>query len=659
LENWRDDKLIFHKSTDLCNDERLEIAPGFGRGSELQLLSGFADYQIARASLTQRCETAESLWREATVRTELERLTAAGDAGNSAVGHLLAEARQRLASSTVEVGIFGSIKRGKSTLINALVGAEVSPMRVTPETAVPVWIESGPPMSRVLLADGAVLSDLSIEQAHLMSTQRYKAKDLAKKPLRVEHSLRVPWLPKGVRIVDTPGLDDPSLAEDFENLTLAELDRVAATVFVMVSPPGPSGEEIRLLKTLGSRAVDKLFLVCNFYPDHWNDPEIVAEMTGYIERIVAEGAAQGVDVRDVRVFPVSAKQGYRAALAKDHEQFEASGIERLRSELEEYLSQGVLDRMLGFVEQRLQMVGALIADTLYERRRILSSPQLAEPAREAARKDVAQSKVTLAEILVDVERLTAALAPDLSSVLAGPFDTAVGAVEKAGEKSQLEQILSRLRLQFETAASEASTLFSQRAGLEQIRLQRRLFDSFGVEERLKGVATNLGLQGLGDIAPSIPQIGVDKDAMYVGGALSAAVGGVSLATIAGGTGLALIAAGPVGWLIGLGLGALFGGGLGAVVARAATKDDLKPEHRQQVIGELKQHEARVRSALTRSLNEWKHATISELEAMRSSFFAERENELRRIEQIIGDETTRIRELSRVEELIERVKAIAS
>jgi hypothetical protein len=168
---------------------------------------------------------------------------------------------------------------------------------------------------------------------------------------------------------------------------------------------------------------------------------------------------------------------------------------------------------------------------------------------------------------------------------------------------------------------------------------------------------DLGLQGLGDIAPSIPKIAVDKDSMYVGGALSAAVGGVSLATLAGGTGIALIAAGPVGWLIGLGLGALFGGGLGAIVARGATRNDLKPEHRQQVIGELKQHEARVRSALTRSLNEWKHGTISELESMRSSFFTDRENELRRIEQIIGDESTRVRELSRINELIERVKAI--
>lgn len=622
-------------------------------------MSGFDDYERARTSLAQRCDAVDNLWREATERTALEKLAGTGEAANTAVGQLLAEARHRLASSTVEVGIFGSIKRGKSTLINALVGTEVSPMRVTPETAVPVWIESGPPTSRVLLADGGVLSDLSIEEAHLMSTQRYKARDLAKKPLRVEHRLRVAWLPRGVRIVDTPGLDDPSLAEDFESLTLAELDRVAATVFVMVSPPGPSGEEIRLLKTLGSRAVDKLFLVCNFYPDHWNDPDTVAEMTAYIERIVAEGAGHGVDSRDVRVFPVSAKDGYRAAIANDQDLFNRSGIERLRSELEEYLSQGVLDRMLGFVEQRLQLAGALIADTLYERRRVLSSPHLAEPTREAARRDVANSKAVLAEILGDVERLAASLVSELATIIAEPFTTAVAAAEKASTESNLEQILNRLRLQFETASSEASTLFSQRAGLEQIRLQRRLFDSFGVEERLKGVAMNLGLHAIGDVAPSIPHINVDKDAMYLGGALSAVVGGVSLGTLAGGTGLALIAAGPVGWLIGLGLGALFGGGLGAIVAREATKDGLKPEHRQQVISELKQHEAKVRSTLTRSVNEWKHGTISELEALRSSFFAEREHELRRIEQIINDEGSRLRELSRIASLIERVKVIVS
>jgi hypothetical protein len=620
-------------------------------------LSGFNEYQITRTSLLQRCDLAETLWREATDRTDFELIAATGDLDNSAAAQLISEARRRLDSSTVEVGIFGSIKRGKSTLINALVGTEVSPMRVTPETAVPVWIESGPPESKVLLTDGTALQDLSIADAQLMSTQRYKAKDIGKKPLRVEHRLRVSWLPKGVRIVDTPGLDDPSLAEDFESLTLAELERVAATVFVMVSPPGPSGEEIRLLKTLGSRAVDKLFLVCNFYPDYWNDPKIVAEMTHYIERIVAEGAAEGVDSRDVRVFAVSARDGFKAALSSNEEDFERSGIERLRSELEAYLSQGVLDRMLGFVEQRLQMVAAIIADTLFERRRILSSPNLAESAREAARRDVAHSKAELGEILLDVDRLSKALAPDLGSILVGPFQVAIAAVESASAKSDLELVINRLRIQFETAASEASTLFGQRVGLEQIRLQRRLYDSFGVEERLKGVAANLGIHGIGDIAPTIPQIAVDKEAVYLGGAVSAVVGGVSVATIAGGAGLALIAAGPVGWLIGLGLGALLGGGLGAVGARAMTRDDLRAEHRQQVIGELKQHEVRVRAALTASLNDWRHQTIAELESMRSSFFAEREAELVRIEKIIRDETSRRRELVRIEGMIDGLKAI--
>lgn len=618
-------------------------------------MSGFGQYQQARTALLQQCDQVESIWREAMSRTEFEEIAGADEVDTSLVSQVMTEARQRLASSVVEVGVFGSIKRGKSTLINGLVGVEVSPMRVTPETAVPVWIESGLPESKVLLIDGSVVAELSLDDAQLMSTQRYKARDAAKRPLRVEHRLRIPWLPDGVRIVDTPGLDDPSLAEDYESLTLAELDRVAATVFVMVSPPGPSGEEIRLLKTLGSRSVDKLFLVCNFYPDHWNDPDVVSEMTGYIERIVAEGAGQGVDSRDVKVFAVSARDGFKAAVSGDEEALERSGVAALRRELERYLARGVLDRMLGYVERRVQMVVDLTTDTLLERQRLLSSPSAAQPARDAAQRVVMHSRAVLSEILLDIDRLVSAVLPELTAIVTGPFVNAAAAVQAGQKTSDLEVVMNRLRLQFETAASEASTIFSQRAGLEQVKLQRRLYESFGVEERLRASGGQLNLGGLGDIAPSLPRVGVDRDAIATTSAVTATIGGVSMATIAGGAGVALLAAGPIGWLIGLGIGALFGGGLGALGARMTTRDALRPEHRQQVLGELQQHEARVRNAVSRSLNDWRHGLVNELELMRSSFFAEREAELRRIESIISNETARKNELARIETLLRRLR----
>ena len=70
----------------------------------------------------------------------------------------LAALNQRLKHQHATVGVFGLIKRGKSTLVNALVGAEASRMRAVPETAVPVRVtHSEAPFARVHVVDGRVL----------------------------------------------------------------------------------------------------------------------------------------------------------------------------------------------------------------------------------------------------------------------------------------------------------------------------------------------------------------------------------------------------------------------------------------------------------------------------------------------------------------------
>lgn len=615
-------------------------------------MTGFSDYQLAREALKRRCDVVEQVWREASIRSDLERVQGASEFDDSVVSQMLREANQRLASSVVEVGIFGSIKRGKSTLINALVGTEVSPMRVTPETAVPVWIQNGPTESSVLLADGTVIGDISLEEAQLMATQRYKARDLTKKPLRVEHKLRIPWLPEGVRIVDTPGLDDPSLADDYEKLTLSELDRVAATIFVMVSPPGPSGEEIRTLRTLSARAVDKLFLVCNFYPDHWNDKQIVSEMRQYIEGIVKDGAGQNVDARDIRVYPISARDGLRAVLNDDDQGTEDSGVAALRKDLESYLSRGALERMLGFVERRIEQTRNLTKDTLLERKRLLSSPHLASPARESLVKEIKESRSLMADLEAGLQRFAGPLRDEIVQTMTQPFaDTAV-AVAKASKLPELEVTLNRLRIGFETASSQASIIFAQRAGVQQASLQRRLYESFGVEERLRTGAGNLRLSELGDVAPTLPSIAADKDAVLAGAGIGGAViGAGAVGLLPGAMWLALL--GPVGWLV-LGAGAIAGAGLGAIAGRAATKDSLRPEHRDQVLHDIKEQETRVRRNVEGAIRDWTISVAEELESLRSGFFREKEAEIRRIESILNDSNSRKSELERIERLLNQL-----
>jgi hypothetical protein len=75
--------------------------------------------------------------------------------------------RRDLEATQFTVGIFGLIKRGKSTLLNGLIGREVSSMHVTPETAVPVYVSYGEqPEATVHFADGGV-KHVAVEEVRL------------------------------------------------------------------------------------------------------------------------------------------------------------------------------------------------------------------------------------------------------------------------------------------------------------------------------------------------------------------------------------------------------------------------------------------------------------------------------------------------------------
>ena len=55
----------------------------------------------------------------------------------------LDEARRRIAEGRLRVAALGQFKRGKSTLLNALMGTALLPTGVTPITAIPTFIEGG------------------------------------------------------------------------------------------------------------------------------------------------------------------------------------------------------------------------------------------------------------------------------------------------------------------------------------------------------------------------------------------------------------------------------------------------------------------------------------------------------------------------------------
>ena len=292
-------------------DDQTRDEPSTGRKKQT-----FEHYTRERRRLLLACDELEAVWLQIlSGRTAFEGLSSPNEAPStdSTVMVALADARKRLASTTIEIGVFGNVKRGKSTLLNALVGEVVSAMAVTPVTAVPVWVENGPRRSQVLFDDGSIKEIDDTLAAAEMASQRFRRSKSGPKVIRVMQQLPLDWLPDGLRLVDTPGLDDPSNVEAYEELTLAELARVSAAVFVFVSPPGASDEEMRLLRRLGANGVDKVFLVCNFYSDQWRSADTRRKVSECIKSTVTGATDGNVAPEDIRIYQVSAKDASASA----------------------------------------------------------------------------------------------------------------------------------------------------------------------------------------------------------------------------------------------------------------------------------------------------------------------------------------------------------
>lgn len=184
------------------------------------------------------------------------------------------EARElaaRVAEGRFYVACIGQFKRGKSTLLNALVGFEVVPTGYVPVTAVPTVIRFGDKLrARVRMRDGAWrdvdLSDLKEYVTEELNPENKKAVDGA------EVFVPSPLLSLGMCFVDTPGLG--SVFTGNTATTQAFIPHIDAGLVVVGADPPIAGEELALVASVGLQVQD-LILVIN-KADRTTDPERAA-----------------------------------------------------------------------------------------------------------------------------------------------------------------------------------------------------------------------------------------------------------------------------------------------------------------------------------------------------------------------------------------------
>jgi GTP-binding protein EngB required for normal cell division/virulence-associated protein VagC len=183
----------------------------------------------------------------------------AQELGAEPVAEEARELAARVSEGRFYVACVGQFKRGKSTLLNALVGHEVVPTGYVPVTAVPTVIRFGDELhARVRMRDGAwrdiAMSDLKEYVTEELNPENKKAVEGA------EVFVRSPLLSSGMCFVDTPGLG--SVFTENTATTQAFIPHVDAALVVVGADPPIAGEELALVEAIGKQVQD-LILVIN------------------------------------------------------------------------------------------------------------------------------------------------------------------------------------------------------------------------------------------------------------------------------------------------------------------------------------------------------------------------------------------------------------
>ncbi|MFZ3341324.1 MAG: dynamin family protein [Terriglobales bacterium] len=198
----------------------------------------------------------------------------AEELGAEAVADEARELAARISEGRFYVACVGQFKRGKSTLINALIGVPVVPTGFIPVTAVPTVIRFGERLSaRIRLNDGS-WNEISVAELKQYVTEEFNPEN--KKGVQgAEAFVPSTLLSSGMCMVDTPGLG--SVFTGNSAATQAFIPHIDAALVVVGADPPLAGEELTLVEAVGKQVPD-LILVLN-KADRTTDAERAAAAT--------------------------------------------------------------------------------------------------------------------------------------------------------------------------------------------------------------------------------------------------------------------------------------------------------------------------------------------------------------------------------------------
>lgn len=319
--------------------------------------------------------TATAASSEADGASRLLRLAGIGE--ELGTDRLPREARDlaaRVSEGRFYVACIGQFKRGKSTLINALIGESVLPVGFTPITAVPTVIRYGDQLKARLKGRDYSWHEIPISEVKQYVSEEHNPEN-TKGVTGVEVFVPSPLLATGMCLVDTPGLG--SVFTGNTTLTQDFIPHIDAALVVVGADPPLAGDELSTVEAV-ARNVQDLIIVLN-KSDRTSDAERTAA-SDFTRKLLEKSLKRPVGP----VFQVSATdQLEKRGPERNWPQFLAE-LQRLVHDSGRQIIQAACDRgLVRLCEELLAIVA--------EEREALERPI------EESEKRIAAMKVTITE----------------------------------------------------------------------------------------------------------------------------------------------------------------------------------------------------------------------------------------------------------------------
>ena len=264
----------------------------------------------------------------------------------------LSNISERLQNHIFSVGIMGEFKRGKSTVINALLGSPIVPADIMPATATLNYVKWDASKHAVVRFKDGTEKDISVDELSNYVTKITEESE--KQSANVEDATvyyPCPFCQNGVQIIDTPGLNDDERMNTISESVIPTLDAIIM-VTVPGSPFGISEAEFVRNKIMTSDLGRIIFVVNRMDEVDEDDRErildhikakIKSSVLEKMKAIYGEESDEYIGAKEklagIRILGVSAKQALKAKVNNDEKALKESGFVEFEAVLSKLLTE--------------------------------------------------------------------------------------------------------------------------------------------------------------------------------------------------------------------------------------------------------------------------------------------------------------------------------